>query len=350
MNSSGRSFTAAFGDALVEMMDKDESVVCSTAAMADGTGVINAIEKYPERSFDTGICESHAMDMMAGMAKCGLKPFFVVYSTFLQRAFDQAFQEVALQGLPVRLCLDRAGLVGGDGAVHHGFCDISILRTLPDAVLTAAIDEPSLKASLEFMRTWEAGLSMVRYPRDNVTDRFGDAPAFELGKARLLSSEFANLDEHAPDVAVLAFGTPAVQAIEAIDLLGSEYRVALYDARFAKPVDESLIRDLLSRGIPILTLEDHTIIGGFGTAVLESAQTMGLDTSGIVRHGIPDHWIHQDSRSAQLREVGLDADGIARMIRHAYEPDQHACFIAKPARVSEPKSFEAKPSDAQLGV
>ncbi len=350
MNSSGRSFTAAFGDALVDLMNKDEQVVCSTAAMPDGTGVIRAIETYPDRSFDTGICESHAMDMMAGMAKCGLKPFFAVYSTFLQRAFDQAFQEVALQGLPVRLCLDRAGLVGGDGAVHHGFCDIAILRTLPDAVLMAAIDESSLKASLEFMRTWEAGLSVVRYPRDTICDRFGDAPDFELGKTRLLTPAFADLDEHRPDVAVLAFGTPAMQTMEAIDQLGDEYAVALYDARFAKPIDEVLVRDLLSRDIPILTIEDHSIVGGFGTAVLESAQSMGLNTARIVRHGIPDHWITQDSRADQLAQVGLDGDGIARMIRHAYDPNEHEGFVPQVQSSLESKAVHANPTDTTLGV
>ena len=347
MKSGGRSFTAAFGDALVDMMTRDEKVVAATAAMPDGTGVVRAIEQFPDRSFDTGICESHAMDMLAGMAKTGLKPFLAVYSTFLQRAFDQAFQEVALQGLPVRLCLDRAGLVGGDGAVHHGFCDIAILRTLPDAVLTAAIDERSLVASLEFMRNWEGGLSSVRYPRDDVDARFGDTPPFELGKARLLTTDFADLDAHRPDVALLAFGTPAIQAADAIDALGDEYRVALYDARFAKPVDEQLVRSLLERNIPILTLEDHSIIGGFGSAVLESAQSMGLNTSGIVRHGIPDHWIVQDSRVDQLKQVGLDPDGIGRMIRHAYAPKEHAVFVAKPIANLEPKQGSDAPS---LGV
>ncbi len=347
MKSGGRSFTAAFGDALVDMMTRDEKVVAATAAMPDGTGVVRAIEQFPDRSFDTGICESHAMDMLAGMAKTGLKPFLAVYSTFLQRAFDQAFQEVALQGLPVRLCLDRAGLVGGDGAVHHGFCDIAILRTLPDTVLTAAIDERSLVASLEFMRNWEGGLSSVRYPRDDVDARFGDTPPFELGKARLLTTDFADLDAHRPDVAVLAFGTPAIQAADAIDALGDEYRVALYDARFAKPVDEQLVRSLLERNIPILTLEDHSIIGGFGSAVLESAQSMGLNTSGIVRHGIPDHWIVQDSRVDQLKQVGLDPDGIGRMIRHAYAPKEHAVFVAKPIANLEPKQGSDAPS---LGV
>lgn len=329
MKSGGRSFTAAFGDALVDVMDRDSKVVTATAAMPDGTGVVKAIEKHPARSFDTGICESHAMDMMAGMAKTGLRPFFAVYSTFLQRAFDQAFQEVSLQGLSVRLCLDRAGLVGGDGAVHHGFCDVSILRTLPDAVLTAAIDEPSLRAAMEFMRTWEGGLSSVRYPRDDCSQRFvhEPCPPFEVGKARLLTPEFADLDAQRPDVAVLAFGTPAIAAMDARDQLASDYRVAVWDARFAKPVDAQLIRALLERGIPVLTLEDHSVVGGFGTAVIEAAQEMGLDASRVIRHGIPDHWIMQDSRGKQLAEVGLDAAGIARMIRHAAEPAHHARFV-----------------------
>lgn len=146
MKSGGRAFTAAFGEAMDDLMARDEKVVACTAAMPDGTGISTVIDKYPDRVWDTGICESHALDMMAGLAKTGFKPFFAVYSTFLQRAFDQAFQESALQGLPVRLCLDRAGLVGGDGAVHHGFCDISLLRTLPDAALLAPIDEASLVA------------------------------------------------------------------------------------------------------------------------------------------------------------------------------------------------------------
>lgn len=329
MKSGGRSFTNAFGDALVDLMDQDEQVVTATAAMADGTGVVRAIEKHPSRSFDTGICESHALDMMAGMAKCGLKPFLGLYSTFLQRAFDQAFQESALQGLPVRLCLDRAGLVGGDGAVHHGFCDVAILRTLPDAVLTAAIDESSLRASLALMRDWDGGLSSVRYPRDDVDTRFGEAPAFQIGKARLLTSDHTDLRANTPDVAVLAFGTPAIAAADAIDSLGDEYNVALYDARFAKPIDTALIRELVELEVPILTLEDHSVIGGFGSAVLESIHEQHIGGARVVVHGIPDHWVIQDSRKDQLKQVGLDADGIARMIRHTYDPQRHERVVAK---------------------
>ncbi len=339
MKSGGRSFTAAFADALADLMERDPKIVATTAAMPDGTGVAKALARFPDRCFDTGICESHAMDMMAGMAKVGLRPFFAVYSTFLQRAFDQAFQEVALQGLAVRLCLDRAGLVGGDGAVHHGFCDVALLRTLPDAVIMAAIDEPSLVASLEFMHDWEGGLTAVRYPRDDCSARFTDlpCPAFEPGKARLLTPEFADLDAARPDVAVLAFGTPAIAAMDARDLLGEEYRVGVWDARFAKPVDAGLVRALLSRGVPVLTLEDHTVVGGFGSAVLETAQELGLDASRIVRHGIPDQWVMQDPRRNQLAEVGLDAEGIARMIRHAADPAHHERFVAAaPARRAEP--------------
>ena len=151
IKKSARSFTAAFGEAMIDLMQRDPKVVTCTAAMPDGTGLNKVIPKFPDRAWDTGICESHATDMMAGLAKTGWKPYFAVYSTFLQRAFDQVFQEIALQGLPLRLCLDRAGLVGGDGAVHHGFCDISIMRIFPKAVLMAAMDEPSLLASLEFM-------------------------------------------------------------------------------------------------------------------------------------------------------------------------------------------------------
>ncbi|MEM7754670.1 MAG: 1-deoxy-D-xylulose-5-phosphate synthase [Planctomycetota bacterium] len=317
LKASGRSFTKAFADAMTDVMARDEKAVACTAAMPGGTGIDKVIAEFPERSWDVGICESHGMDMMAGLAKTGFKPFFAVYSTFLQRAFDQAFQEVALQGLPVRICLDRAGLVGGDGSVHHGFCDVAILRTLPGSAILAVMDEPSLIASLEFMRTYEEGLSAVRYPRDSVSGRFADeeCPAFELGKARLLTPAFADLDAERPDVAVLAYGTTAIAAMDAADELGDEYRVAVWDGRFAKPVDDAMVRDVLSRGIPVVTVEDHSVVGGFGTSVLESAAEQGLDASRVRRLGIPDAWIHQDSRGDQLRLAGIDAAGIAAAVR-----------------------------------
>jgi 1-deoxy-D-xylulose-5-phosphate synthase len=315
IKKEGRSFTSAFGEAMCDILARDEKVLACTAAMPGGTGIDKVNSKFPERTFDTGICESHAFDMMAGLAKTGWKPFFAVYSTFLQRAFDQAFQEAALQGLPVRLCLDRAGLVGGDGAVHHGFCDVSLLRVLPQAAIMAAADEPSLLAALEFMRTYDTGLSSVRYPRDNVSAVFADRPCppFVLGKARAL------IEVDQPDVAVLAFGTMVINAHQAIATLGPEVRASLYDARFAKPIDADLIRSLLSRGIPIVTIEDHGIHGGFGAAVIEAASDMGLNAGLVSRLALPDAWIYQDSRNDQLKEVGLDPAAIALAIRRAAE-------------------------------
>ncbi|MCC7390216.1 MAG: 1-deoxy-D-xylulose-5-phosphate synthase [Phycisphaerales bacterium] len=320
LKSKGRTFTAAFADALADLMARDDRVVAATAAMPDGTGVSKSLELFPDRVWDTGICESHALDMMAGLARCGFKPFLAVYSTFLQRAFDQAFQEAALQGLPVRLCLDRAGLVGGDGAVHHGFCDVALLRTLPGACLLAAIDEASLRAALAFMAGYDDGLSAVRYPRDVVSERFaGGTPAFELGRARCLTPRYEVGAPGAvlPDVAVLAFGTPAIDAMVAAESVGEGLAVGVWDARFAKPVDTGLIAALLGAGVPVVTVEDHALIGGFGAAVLEAAQSLGLDTSGVTRLGLPDAWIHQDPRSRQLAEAGIDAAGIGRAVRVA---------------------------------
>ncbi|MFI4855277.1 MAG: 1-deoxy-D-xylulose-5-phosphate synthase [Phycisphaerales bacterium JB065] len=321
--SKGRSFTAAFAEGLTRVMEADEKVVSCTAAMPGGTGLDKVAAEFPDRTFDVGICESHAMDMMAGMAKTGLKPFFAVYSTFLQRAFDQAFQEVALQGLPVRLCLDRAGLVGGDGAVHHGFCDVAILSALPDAVLMAAMDEQSLNLALDFMADWDSGLSCVRYPRDSVSDRFvtPDCPLFELGKARPLITH----DE--PDIALLGFGVMALNAAEASERLKPEIRADVYDARFAKPVDEALLTELLNAGVPVVTIEDHSVKGGFGTQVLEACNRLGLDTRLVTRLALPDGWIYQNSRKQQLEEAGLDAASIAASVRevlagHPSSPSQ----------------------------
>ncbi len=176
----------------------------------------------------------------------------------------------------------------------------------------AAIDEPSLLSALEFMRGYEDGLSSVRYPRDNVSSRLSheQCPEFVLGRARNLTPGVES-----PDLAVLAFGTPAIAALEAAASLEADYSVAVYDARFAKPVDRQLLSDLLERGIPVLTVEDHSVIGGFGAAVLEAASEMRLDASRVRVHGMPDSWIMQDSRAAQLSEVGLDTLGIIRTIR-----------------------------------
>lgn len=315
MKKGGRSFTAAFGEILTSLMERDPKVVACTAAMPDGTGINKVIDKFPTRVWDSGICESHAFDMMAGLAKTGWKPFFAVYSTFLQRAFDQAFQEAALQGLPVRLCLDRAGLVGGDGAVHHGFCDIALLSVLPKACIMAAMDESSLRACVNFMNDYSEGISSVRYPRDNVSPRFEGVPCppFEMGKARQL------VGHKNPDAAILTFGVCAIDAAEALEKLDGEYAVELYDGRFAKPIDGDLLRRLLTAGTPIITVEDHSIRGGFGAAVLETCNALGLDTRLVTRMALPDQWIYQGERKEQLAEAGIDGAAIARTVRAILE-------------------------------
>ncbi|MCP3903739.1 MAG: 1-deoxy-D-xylulose-5-phosphate synthase [Planctomycetes bacterium] len=331
----GRSFTAAFADALVDVMNRDEKIVSCTAAMPDGTGLAKVMPKFPDRTWDTGICESHAMDMMAGLAKTGWKPFFAVYSTFVQRAFDQVFQEVALQGLPVRLCLDRAGLVGGDGAVHHGFCDVSILRVFPKATLMAAMDEPSLRAALEFMRHYEEGMSVVRYPRDTVSEAFttSGCPPFELGRSRPL------ITHETPDVAILAYGTMVIEASQAIEQLNGEYKVELHDARFARPVDVDLLRRLTERGIPIITVEDHGLEGGFGSCVIDACHEQGLDTRLVTRMGIPCRWIGQGSRAGQLEDAGLDATSIARTVRAVLDADPETPVVTRvPQDCERPKT------------
>ncbi len=319
LKKKGRSFTAAFADALIDEMEDDDQVVAVTAAMPDGTGLSKVMERFPRRTLDTGICESHAMDMCAGMAKTGLKPFFAVYSTFAQRALDQAFQEVALQGLPVRVCMDRAGYVGGDGAVHHGFMDIAIFRTLPGAVLLAASDEANLKAALRFMRGHDEGPTFLRYPRDNVATApvqpDAQVPPFALGKANLVLPPEVP-DGHAPQLAILAYGVTVYPARDAVAQLREHgLDAALYDARFAKPVDVGLLTDLLARGVPVLTVEDHFATGGFGSAVLEAASDAKLDTRLIHRLGMPESWVGPDARAAQLHNAGLDPAGIAARAR-----------------------------------
>lgn len=314
VKKSGRSFTEAYADAMIEMMNADDKLVAVTAAMPDGTGLAKVAGALPDRVIDTGICESHAMDMCAGMAKAGVKPFFAVYSTFAQRALDQVFQEVALQELPVRVCMDRAGYVGGDGAVHHGFMDIAMLRSLPGVVMLAPCDEPTLKAGLSFMQNYDAGASFIRYPRDNVVAQPAqpETPPFELGKANLVRPSKADR----PDLAVLAYGTMVNTAIAALPELQQQgYDLAVYDARFAMPVDIELIASLIGQGVPIVTIEDHALEGGFGSIVLDACNHRQLPTDRIRRLGMPKQWVGPDSRGNQLALAGLTTEHLARAVR-----------------------------------
>ena len=303
-----KSWTTAFADAVIEIAEEDPRVHALTAAMPDGTGIAKIRQKFPDRCLDCGIAESCTVDIAAGMARAGVRPLACVYSTFLQRAFDQVFQEVVLQKLPVVFCIDRAGLVGGDGAVHHGYLDISYLRGFQNMVVMAPADEPELRQALRFALTLDVP-SAIRYPRDNVPDPFGDAPPFEAGKSRQM------LD--GPDATILAYGTEVQFALDAADaLVGEDIFVSVINARFAKPIDEDMVTTAITRGSPVITIEDHSAAGGFGSAILETANRLGLSTELIFRLGLaPEVFYRHGSRKGQLAEAGIDAAGIAATVR-----------------------------------
>lgn len=319
-NLTGKSWTSSFAEAMVELAGSDSRVVALTAAMPDGTGLTKFEKAFPERFIDTGICEGHLVAMAAGMAKSGMRPFVAVYSTFMQRAFDQVWQEVALNHLPVVFCMDRAGFVGDDGAVHHGFLDQSFLRPLPGMVLMAPSDEAELRRCLRFALALDTP-SGVRYPRDTVPTadfetviaeelRLQASGAWELGRSRRL--------REGTDATIICYGALAASAMEAAELLSQEgYSVGVIDARFCKPVDGEMLAGVLRVGHAVLTLEDHSLQGGFGSAVLEYAVAHGLPTRQVTRLGMPDRLVVHATRKEQLAEVGLDAEGIARSVRDA---------------------------------
>jgi 1-deoxy-D-xylulose-5-phosphate synthase len=313
--AKGKSFTHAFADALTALMHEDEAIHAITAAMPDGTGLDRVMPVFPDRTHDCGLAESHGMDVAAGMAKAGLKPFYAVYSTFSQRALDQTFQEVALQGLPVRVCMDRAGYVGGDGAMMHGFMDIGMNAVFPNAVLMAAMDEPSLVAAMRFMKDHDAGPTFLRYPRDTVADHPADAPPFQLGKAHQVHGP--DLHDTPPDLALLGYGHSTLPALAAAEQLERELGldVAVWDARFAKPIDTDLLGALAQADVPIVTVEDHGRVGGFGSLVLEALNDLGLPTHRVHRIAHPPRWMYHDSRAGQLHDAKLDPAGVVEQIR-----------------------------------
>ncbi len=305
-----KSWTTAFADAVIDIAKADPRVFVLTAAMPDGSGVAKIRQVLPEQCLDCGIAESCTVDIAAGMARAGLRPLAAIYSTFLQRAFDQVFQEVVLQKLPVGFCIDRAGLVGSDGPVHHGYLDIAYMRGFQHMVVMAPADEPELNAALRFGLTLDVPFAL-RYPRDTVPDELGEAPAFELGQSRVV--------REGPDATILAYGAEVPHALQAAETLaGEDVFVTVVNARFAKPIDEDMVTTAITRGEPVVTVEDHSVAGGFGSAVLESANRLGLPTDAIIRLGLAqERFYAHGSRAGQMAEAGIDAAGIATAVRRA---------------------------------
>ncbi len=318
--ASGKSWTSAFADALIALAKQDSRVVGITAAMPDGTGLSKFAPLFPTRYMDVGISESHLAAFAAGMCKAGQRPYACVYSTFTQRAFDQIWQEIALQKLPVVFCMDRAGFVGDDGAVHHGFMDQAFLRPMPGMVLMAPSDEAELNRALRLTLKLEQP-SAMRYPRDTVpAENFESiidpklkaqaSCEWEVGKSRRL--------RHGRDATLIVYGALMSSAIAAAEFLeAQELHVGVIDARFAKPVDGNMLHEVVRERHPVLTLEDHATQNGFGTAVIEYAVQHKLPTEHITLLGMPDRLVGHATRKEQLAEVGLDTPGIAAAVRAA---------------------------------
>ena len=306
----GVAYTKAFSDALIAAAERDLRVHALTAGMPSGTGLDAFAERFPARFHDTGITEQHAVAMAAGMAKAGLRPVAAIYSTFLQRGYDQVFQEVALQGLPVLFCMDRAGLVGQDGPTHNGVFDLAYLRTLPGMVLAAPRDATDLRRMLDLgLRL--PGPMALRYPRDNspAVERIHENERREMqpGKAEVL------LEGENAEVVVWALGPLVGEALAAAERLAVDgVRLAVVDARFAKPLDEELLARHAQRFRWIVTLEEHQRAGGFGSAVLEAMTRFAQAPRAAVRLlGVPDRFVeHRTTREEQLAEAGVDAEAV----------------------------------------
>lgn len=310
------TYTEVFGKTMCELMAQDESVVALTAAMPDGTGMDYVLREFPERAFDVGIAEQHAITFCAGMACEGLKPVAAIYSTFLQRGFDQLIHDVCLQDLNVTFAMDRAGIVGADGPTHHGLLDIAYLRSYPNIILSAPKDEAELR-DLLYTSIEHPAPAAIRYPRGNGfgVDISAKPKKIEIGKAEIL--------REGEGVAILALGSMVYPSIEAAENLAKEgIEATVVNARFVKPLDEKMILELVENHSLILTVEEAYLAGGFGSAVLEFLEEKEkLNDVKIIRLGVPDRIITHGDPNLLKAKYGLDADGIYNKIK------QHSASI-----------------------
>ncbi len=303
-----QTYTEVFGDWLCDAAASDPLVVGITPAMREGSGLVEFSRRFPDRYFDVAIAEQHAVTLAAGMAAEGMKPVVAIYSTFLQRGYDQVIHDVAVQNLPVLFALDRGGLVGPDGATHHGAFDLSYLRCLPNMVVMAPSDEN------ECRRMLSTGLnikqpSAVRYPRGSGIGQEieSNSKPLAVGKARIVRQA---IGRRQPRVAILAFGTMVHPALEAAEILDA----SVVDMRFIKPLDEAMILDMANENDLIVTLEDNVLMGGAGSAVNEVLLTQH-DNVAVLNLGLPDQFIEHGGREELLADLGLDASGIQRSIQ-----------------------------------
>ena len=304
------SYTALFGATLCKLAAEDERIVAITAAMPDGTGLSGFSKEFPERFFDVGIAEQHGVTFAAGLAATNLRPVFAVYSSFLQRAYDQVFHDVCLQNLPVTFALDRAGVVGNDGPTHHGAFDVSYLRHLPNMIIMAPKDENELQHMLATAIDLGRPVA-VRYPRGN-----GYGVALDQ-HFKILPLGQAECVREGGDAAVLALGTMVYPALEAAQRLQEQDAINLtvVNARFVKPLDETMILDLARRHGCLITMEENVLQGGFGTAVLELLEEHGLTGVRVLRLGYPEEPVTQAEQHELRAMLGLDTEGLVLSLR-----------------------------------
>jgi 1-deoxy-D-xylulose-5-phosphate synthase len=307
--AGGLTYTQVFGNTLVKLAQKDERIIAITAAMTLGTGLVEFARTFPKRFFDVGIAEQHATTFASGLASQGIKPVFAVYSTFLQRAFDQVIHDVALQNLPVVLAIDRAGLVGADGPTHHGAFDLSYLRQIPNWAIMVPKDGNELKNMLYTAVNWGRGPVAIRYPRNAIPDVMTeDFAPIQMGSWEILRS--------GRDMGILALGSMVQPALEAAAILQDEgIEAEVVNARFVKPLDEEMLGSILRKFDRVVTVEENALFGGFGSAVLEFAEAHDLNHARIKRMGVPDRFIEHGSRVELLGNLGLDRDGIIKMVK-----------------------------------
>jgi 1-deoxy-D-xylulose-5-phosphate synthase len=311
-----------FGQTIIELAEKNEKIFGITPAMPSGSSLKFMMEKMPDRAFDVGICEQHAVTLSAGMATQGLKVFCNVYSTFMQRSYDQAVHDVAIQNLPVIFCLDRAGLVGEDGPTHHGAYDIAYMRCIPNMIVSAPMNESELR-NLMYTAQLDTTINpvVIRYPRGEGVMPEWKTPFQEItiGKGRKLKD--------GRDIAILSFGHPGNFATVAIRELRTEgIDPAHYDMRFAKPLDEEMLHEVFSKYKRILTVEDGTVKGGFGSAILEFMADNNYSAK-VKILGIPDRIIEHGTLKDLHRECGFDTNGIAASVREMMKDMVHVSTL-----------------------
>jgi 1-deoxy-D-xylulose-5-phosphate synthase len=299
-----KSYTDVFGETVLQLAEEDAKIVAITAAMPDGTGLNPFSQRFPERFFDVGIAEQHAMTFAAGLAVEDFRPVVAIYSTFVQRAYDQVFHDICLQKLPVTIAMDRAGLVGDDGPTHHGVFDLSYLRHLPGITVMAPKDENELRHMLK--TAVYSGLPIaLRYPRGAgygvALDR--ELKTLEIGKGEQLLEGC--------DLTIIAIGATVYPALQAAEMLRQRGIFAgVVNARFVKPLDAELLLSAARQSGRILTVEENALQGGFGSAVLELLYDNNMQGVKVRRLGLPDRYIEQGSQAQLRKDVGIDAEGI----------------------------------------